>query len=141
MEQFSETHSDFFRVVVLENPEKTLPFGCNVALKNYSGDAIVRIDAHATIPNDFISKNVKILQSGEKVSGGKRPNIIDEQTPWKNMLLAAGTINVWQQYSRHIEMLISQDMYLQFFMECIAEKFMIQLDFMTRGWRAQRIMI
>lgn len=89
MEQFSETHSDFFRVVVLENPEKTLPFGCNVALKNYSGDAIVRIDAHATIPNDFISKNVKILQSGEKVSGGKRPNIIDEQTPWKNMLLAA----------------------------------------------------
>ena len=89
MEQFSETHSDFFRVVVLEHPEKTLPFGCNVALKNYSGDAIVRIDAHATIPNDFISKNVKILQSGEKVSGGKRPNIIDEQTPWKNMLLAA----------------------------------------------------
>lgn len=140
MEQFSETHSDFFRVVVLENPEKTLPFGCNVALKNYSGDAIVRIDAHATIPNDFISKNVKILQSGEKVSGGKRPNIIDEQTPWKNMLLAAEQSMFGSSIAAY-RMLISQDMYLQFFMECIAEKFMIQLDFMTRGWRAQRIMI
>ncbi len=45
---------------------KKLAPGWNVALKNYIGDAIIRIDAHATIPNNFIRKNVEILESGEK---------------------------------------------------------------------------
>ncbi len=35
---------------------KKLAPGWNVALKNYIGDAIIRIDAHATIPNNFIRK-------------------------------------------------------------------------------------
>ena len=57
--------------------------------KNYHGDAVVRIDAHAEIPEDFVEKNVKVLESGEYVSGGLRPNIIDESTPWKETLLLA----------------------------------------------------
>lgn len=63
--------------------------GWNVILKNYHGDAVVRIDAHAEIPEDFVEKNVKVLESGEYVSGGLRPNIIDESTPWKETLLLA----------------------------------------------------
>ena len=89
MERFSRGQHGFSRVVLLKNEQKTLPYGCNVALRNYTGDAIVRIDAHASIPADFISKNVRVLQSGEMVSGGQRPNIIDEDTPWKRILLAA----------------------------------------------------
>ena len=89
MEQFSKTHYDFFRVVVLENPGKQIPCGCNVALKEYTGDAFVRVDAHASIPPEFVRKNVEVLESGEYASGGKRPNIIDDKSQWKEMLLAA----------------------------------------------------
>lgn len=87
MEDFAKTAGDFNRVVVLKNENKTLPYGCNVALDNYIGDAVVRIDAHASVPADFITKNVRLLEEGENVCGGRRPNIIDEDTPWKQTLL------------------------------------------------------
>ncbi len=86
MTKFAEK-SDFSAVKLLENQNKTLPYGCNVMLENYTGDVIVRLDAHASVPADFISKNVVVLQSGEFVSGGRRPNIIDENTNWKETLL------------------------------------------------------
>lgn len=89
MEQFARSGHDFARVVLLKNENKTLPYGCNVALKAYTGDAIVRIDAHASIPADFISKNVRTLGSGEDVCGGARPNIIDNDSSWSRTLLAA----------------------------------------------------
>lgn len=89
MEDFQRTHSDFLRVTLLKNPGKQIPCGNNVALKAYTGDAIIRIDAHATMPPEFIRKNVEVLESGEYASGGRRPNIIDGDSPWKQMLLAA----------------------------------------------------
>lgn len=89
MEAFSREDYGFSRVAVFENTGKTLPHGCNIALDNYTGDAIVRIDAHASVPPDFISKNAALLESGEMVCGGARPNIIDGTTPWKETLLAA----------------------------------------------------
>ena len=90
MESFREQNqADYYRIRVLDNPGQFLPQGCNVMLANYSGDAICRIDAHASIPADFIKQNVAVLESGEYVSGGPRPNIIDEETPWKKTLLIA----------------------------------------------------
>lgn len=89
MEQFAQQQYGFARILLLKNEKKTLPYGCNVALKNYTGDAIVRIDAHASIPADFISRNVLTLQSGEFVCGGARPNIIDNDGSWSRTLLAA----------------------------------------------------
>lgn len=89
MQEFAKSKNGFADVKVLSNEKKILPCGCNVMLQNYTGDAIVRIDAHASIPSDFISKNVRLLESGESVCGGKRPNIVDEHTPFKNTLLIA----------------------------------------------------
>ena len=89
MEKFKKENKDFCNIQVLDNPQKKLAGGWNVILKNYHGDAVVRIDAHAEIPEDFVEKNVKVLESGEYVSGGLRPNIIDESTPWKETLLLA----------------------------------------------------
>ena len=89
MDAFAAKAEGYFSVKVLENKKKTLPCGCNVMLDNYSGDAVVRIDAHASIPADFISKNVALLNSGEDVCGGARPNVIDGETPWRRTLLAA----------------------------------------------------
>lgn len=89
MKDFSVQDHGFLRVQVLQNPGKVLACGCNVMLENYTGDAVVRIDAHASIPEDFISKNVAVLENGEAACGGPRPNMIDENTPWKETLLLA----------------------------------------------------
>ncbi len=92
METFRKNNrEDFYDVKVLSNPKRTQPCGWNVVLNNYSGDAVVRIDAHASIPSDFIKKNVMTLESGEDICGGFRPNIIDEPTPWKETLLLVET--------------------------------------------------
>ncbi len=89
MEDFQNENQGYFGIQILENKKKKQASGWNVAIANYKGDIIVRVDAHAAIPNDFISKNVKVLESGEFVSGGVRPNIIDESTDWKETLLLA----------------------------------------------------
>ena len=56
MEKFRETEKSFLKISVFSNEKKKLAPGWNVALKNYNGDAIIRIDAHATIPNNYIRK-------------------------------------------------------------------------------------
>lgn len=91
METFRKNNkAEFYDIKVLSNPKRTQPCGWNVVLNNYSGDAVVRIDAHASIPSDFIEKNIKTLQD-EDICGGFRPNIIDEKTPWKETLLLVET--------------------------------------------------
>ena len=90
METFRKEHEgEFAGIQVLDNPGKVLPCGWNVALAHYKGEAIVRVDAHAEIAENFIERNVFHLQAGDAVCGGYRPNIVDEDTPWKRTLLAA----------------------------------------------------
>lgn len=89
MENFKKQTKDFESIQILENKKKRLAPGWNIALNNYRGDVIIRVDAHATIPVDFVHKNVMLLEQGENVCGGQRPNIIDENTPWKETLLLA----------------------------------------------------
>ena len=85
----SDQAKGFQRVAVLSNPGEILPCGCNVAIKNFTGDALVRIDAHARIPQSFISSNVEVLDEGEFVCGGPRPTIASPETNWSNTLLMA----------------------------------------------------
>lgn len=89
MEKFAEENPQYRRVAVLTNEKGNLPAGWNVALRNFEGDVIVRIDAHARIPEDFVQKNVECLEGGESVSGGPRPNLPEEDTPWQRLLLSA----------------------------------------------------
>lgn len=89
MEEFSRNNTEFSDVLVLKNEGRVLPSGINIALKHYTGDVFIRVDAHASMPVDFISKNVEIIRSGEDVCGGRRPNIIDGSTMWKETLLSA----------------------------------------------------
>ncbi len=89
MEKFRDSEHDFFSVRVFKNEKKNIPSGHNVAVRNFKGDALVRVDAHATVPSDFIANNVSVLESGEMVTGGRRPNIIDGTTPMKETLLTA----------------------------------------------------
>lgn len=89
MKEFADKATGYKRIVLLDNPKKWQSAGCNVALASYTGDVFIRIDAHASIPQDFIAKNVANLESGEMVSGGQRPNIIDGDSSWKKTLLMA----------------------------------------------------
>jgi len=91
MNQFAVENKSFKRVIVLDNPKRTLPCGWNLALNVACEDVIMRVDAHASVPFDFISNNIRCLKSGEKICGGYRPNMIDEEKPWKKTLLLAET--------------------------------------------------
>ena len=59
-----------FEVKVLDNPRRWLASGINVALGAATGDAIIRLDAHARIPKDFLENNLRALARGEDIVGG-----------------------------------------------------------------------
>lgn len=79
---FQNAEHDFDRIVVLDNPKRTLPCGWNVALEALSGDAVLRVDAHVTFPPDFIERNVQNLENGENICGGKVISVPAEKTKW-----------------------------------------------------------
>ena len=81
----------FARVQVLSNPKRIQAAGWNVAIASFTGDALVRVDAHASIPPSFVSANVAVLNEGEYVCGGMRPTCIapGEETPWRATLHVA----------------------------------------------------
>lgn len=81
--------SDFNRVLVLNNPGKILSKGWNLGIESSSTDLVVRIDAHASIPSNFITENVKVIINGERASGGARPNILspNDKSKWQETLL------------------------------------------------------
>ena len=87
---FKEQYENiFFSIQILKNPQKKQAFGWNIAILNFKGDALIRLDAHARIPSDFVEKNVFYLAKGENVVGGLRSVKNKETTPWKNTLLVA----------------------------------------------------
>ena len=57
-------------VKVLENPKQWLASGINVALREATGGAVIRLDAHARIPGDFLRRNLDALERGEDIVGG-----------------------------------------------------------------------
>lgn len=89
MMKFKNSSKSFSKISVLDNSKKILPCGWNVALEESTGDIILRVDAHSSLPIDFISKNVKRIAAGEKVVGGHRISIIDEDNSWQKTLLIA----------------------------------------------------
>ncbi len=90
MAGFKNKHeAGYLSVLVLDNPKKSQAAGWNTAISEAAGDIIIRLDAHAEIPEDFIQANVSLIESGEDVCGGARPNRIDSPTPMKEMLFLA----------------------------------------------------
>lgn len=89
MLHFADEEKDFKQIVVLDNPNRILAAGWNVLLKHVAGDAILRIDAHASIPKDFIKKNVQYLQKGYDICGGKVLSFTNRTGMWQRSLLAA----------------------------------------------------
>lgn len=89
MQEFKETDYGFSDVKIVQCEKRNQAFSWNAALKTATGDLIIRVDAHARIPTNFVSRNVYNIKQGENVVGGGRPNISSNVSAWKLTLLAA----------------------------------------------------
>ncbi|MEX5396991.1 glycosyltransferase family 2 protein [Streptococcus sp. ZJ93] len=88
MLDFQKRYSDkYLDVKVLDNLKRIQSSGWNVVLSHFTCNAVLRVDAHAELPTDFIEENVNCLNAGEYVCGGPRTNIIDSDSLWKQSLL------------------------------------------------------
>ena len=88
MEAFKTEDNGFYNVQVLDNPARIQAAGWNVAIKNFTGDVLSRIDAHTHIPSDFSRKVMADIEQGENVVGGKRPCLVESDSKWSKMLLS-----------------------------------------------------
>jgi len=50
---------EFPEVILLENPDKIVPISMNMGIKKAKGDYVVRLDAHAEYPTNYISDLIK----------------------------------------------------------------------------------
>lgn len=88
METFAAEHSgEYLSIQVADNPKRIQAAGWNVAISKASADVVIRIDAHTHIPAEFAEKNMEMQRSGEFVTGGTRPCVIENKTPWGDILL------------------------------------------------------
>jgi len=87
MQEFADAHPDLM-VAILDNYGKILSSGWNVALAEAQGDIIIRVDAHSSIPPEFISKNVNNIIAGESIAGGPRISKTPEGI-WQGLLSQA----------------------------------------------------
>lgn len=88
MEEFSRRAP--FVVKVLSNPRQWLASGINVALGAAEGDAVIRLDAHARIPREFLQKNLEALSHGEDIVGGSVLGAAPD-TAWQAVMRALDT--------------------------------------------------
>ncbi len=86
---FERMNRDFMRVCIRTQSKSNQAHGWNTALCNAMGDIIIRIDAHARIPEDYVEQCVAEIENGEDIVGGGRPCITRHKNDWNNTLLAA----------------------------------------------------
>ena len=69
---------------VLDNPRLVAPSGLNLAIKAARGEVIVRMDAHAEYPEDYIARCVRLLESHPRIgsAGGRSVNLPGADGPW-----------------------------------------------------------
>ncbi|KGA14414.1 hypothetical protein GM50_19870 [freshwater metagenome] len=58
------------RVILVENPSGRTAAGLNIALNSSTQDVVVRVDAHAEIPHDYLQLVVEILRETGAVNVG-----------------------------------------------------------------------
>lgn len=87
MEKFKkEYESDFLKIRVIQNEGRIQSSGWNEAIRAFSAEALIRVDAHSIIDKSFVEQNVRLLEAGENVCGGVRPTICAEDTRYNNTL-------------------------------------------------------
>ncbi|MFI5360401.1 MAG: glycosyltransferase family 2 protein [Elusimicrobiota bacterium] len=69
---------------VLDNPRVITPIALNLGIKAARGEIIVRMDAHAEYPDDYIDRCVRLLQSEPRIgsAGGRSVPVPSGDGPW-----------------------------------------------------------
>lgn len=69
---------------VLDNPHLITPVAMNLGIKSARGEIIVRLDAHAEYPRDYIPRCIRLLRSSPKVgnAGGRIVPLPNGESPW-----------------------------------------------------------
>jgi GT2 family glycosyltransferase len=70
MKDFADDHSER-KITILQNPDRILASGWNLAIKAASGRFVLRLDAHTRVPRDFLARNLEALKTGEDIVGGR----------------------------------------------------------------------
>ena len=67
------------QVKILDNPKRIAPAAMNIGLKTMRGDLFIRIDGHAEVPAEFVSRSVECLREHPEawVAGGSIETIAD----------------------------------------------------------------
>lgn len=52
-------------VIVLANEKRTIPNGLNIGIAAAKGEYVIRLDAHASYPSDYISKSIETIERVE----------------------------------------------------------------------------
>jgi len=76
------------RVKLIDNPEKIVPTGLNLAIEQAQGEVIVRVDGHCEIANDYIRRCVAHLLN-EDVDGVGGPLETFGETPRAGVIARA----------------------------------------------------
>jgi succinoglycan biosynthesis protein ExoA len=79
------------RVELLHNPHRIVPSSLNMALRATRGTWFVRVDAHATVPPDYVSRAVAHLRTGEWGGVGGRVEAIGLTPAGKAIAVAMGS--------------------------------------------------
>ena len=61
--------SKFKNLILLHNPKKITPISLNLAIKESSGEYIVRLDAHAVYSKNYVNKCIQVLANSEENIG------------------------------------------------------------------------
>ena len=57
-----EKQKSYNYIRLIDNPNKNVPYALNIGIENAQGEIIVRIDAHASYPSNYISTLIHYLQ-------------------------------------------------------------------------------
>lgn len=79
------------RVRLIDNPRVTIPAALNVGLAAATGRWLVRVDAHSTVPPDYVRRAVGWLATGEWAGVGGRKNGQGETPAGRAIAVALGS--------------------------------------------------
>jgi succinoglycan biosynthesis protein ExoA len=89
--EWQQLHMDM-RVLVIENPTRTIPAALNKAIRASSGAIIVRLDAHSKPDPDYVERSVAGVVAGQGQNVGGVWNIQPSSDDWiaRSIAVAAG---------------------------------------------------
>jgi len=78
-------------LIWLDNPDKIVPTGLNLAIRQARGDVIIRVDGHTTLASDYVQQCVLALQCRGAENVGGRMNPVGKNTFGKAVALATSS--------------------------------------------------